>query len=301
MHPHGKSLFPAFLFLIVACASVPRVDLASEESAIRELDRQWAQAAARRDTAAFLGFYADDATLVMPNAPPAIGRAAIRSRTLELFALPNLSLSFEPTSISVARSGDLAYDLGSYRSSFDGPQGRVEDAGRYTTVWRKIDGRWRAVSDMVVSTNPPPPPPPPPAAPAVTVVAAERADMETLAGPSLAWNDLTVPGFKPGIKIAVIHGDPGGSGDYTIRLRFPDGYEVPAHWHPNAEHLTVLEGTFMLGMGQRMDRGALKSQRNGDFVYLPAQMPHFAIARGQTVIQLHGMGPFEVRMAEQAP
>lgn len=301
MHPHGKPLLPALLFFAVACASVPRVDVASEETAIREQDRQWAQAAANRDTEGFIRFYADDATLVVPNAPPTVGRAAIRSAVAEMFAMPNVRLSFQPTSISVARSGDVAYDLGTYRMSFDGPQGRVDDAGRYTVVWRKIDGRWQAVSDMVVSTNPLPPPPPPPPAPAVTVVVAERADMETLAGPSMTWNDLAVPGFPPGMKIAVVHGDPGGTGDYTIRLRFPNGYEVPAHWHPNAEHLTVLEGTFTLGMGERMERSALKSHRVGDFVYLPAKMPHFAVARGQTVIQLHGMGPFEVRLVEQAP
>ena len=124
--------------------------------------------------------------------------------------------------------------------------------------------------------------------------------MEALAGAAAQWSDLSLPGFKPGVKLAVVHGNPGDTGDYTLRLRFPDGYEVPPHWHPQAEHLTVLQGTFLLGMGERVDRRALKALTPGDFVYAPAKMPHFAVARGETVVQLHGVGPFEVRLVESA-
>ena len=61
-------------------------------------------------------------------------------------------------------------------------------------------------------------------------------------GSSIAWSDLKVTGFPAGKKMSVIHGDPVGTGDYTLRLQFPDGYQFPVHWHPKAEHVTVLSG-----------------------------------------------------------
>lgn len=113
---------------------------------------------------------------------------------------------------------------------------------------------------------------------------------------SLTWDDLEIPGFAPGLKLAVIHGDPGGTGDYTIRLAFPDGYEFPVHWHPKAEHLTVLSGSFQLAMGTTVDRTKLQTYQPGDFLYIPGRHPHFGGVSGATVIQLHGMGPFAVEV-----
>lgn len=304
MRRYTKHRAPALAMLLAACATTPRVDVVSEEAAIRGLSRQWAQAAMNKDAAAFVGFYADNATVTMPNMPTAVGRTSIRSMVDGMLAMPNLSFSFEPTTISVARSGDLAYDVGTYRVSFDGPTGRVDDAGGYTTIWRKMNGQWKAVSDMSVSTVPLPPPAPMPAmsaAPAAPLAPAwtDSDDMEAMAGSSMKWTDLTVPGMKPGVKMAVVHGNPAGSGDYTVRIRFPAGYEVAAHRHPGAEHVTIIQGALMVGMGERMDRAATKRFAVGDFVYLPANAPHFAIAQGVTVVQAHGQGPFEVHPVEQ--
>jgi quercetin dioxygenase-like cupin family protein len=121
-------------------------------------------------------------------------------------------------------------------------------------------------------------------------------DMTLASGATLQWGDLKVPGFNPGAKIAVVHGDPSGSGDYTVRLQFPDGYQFPLHWHPKAEHLTVLSGSFLLGMGTKEARGTEKTYAPGDFLYLPAKNTHFGGAKGVTVIQLHGMGPFQINL-----
>ena len=111
----------------------------------------------------------------------------------------------------------------------------------------------------------------------------------------IAWSPLEVKGFPPGAKRAVIHGDPANS-DYTMRLWFPDGYQFPVHWHPKAEHVTVLSGTFMLGMGSTADASAEKTYGPGDFLYIPAKNPHFGGAKGVTIIQLHGIGPFAINL-----
>ncbi len=94
----------------------------------------------------------------------------------------------------------------------------------------------------------------------------------------------------------MIHGDPGGTGDYTLRLQFPDGYEFPPHWHPMGEHITVLSGVFRLGMGGTANAAAIREYQPGDFLYAPGRMPHFGGARGATVIQLHGNGPFSINL-----
>jgi quercetin dioxygenase-like cupin family protein len=114
----------------------------------------------------------------------------------------------------------------------------------------------------------------------------------------IEYAPIEVPGFDSGMRIAAIHGDPAGTGDYTIRLAFPDGYRFPSHWHPKGEHVTVLEGTLLLAMDMGGEAGELESFEPGDFLYLPAEHPHYGGAEGETVIQLHGMGPFEILLTE---
>lgn len=113
----------------------------------------------------------------------------------------------------------------------------------------------------------------------------------------LKWSPLELPGFAPGLALAPVHGDPSKAEAYTIRLRFPDGYAFPAHFHPNAENLTVLSGTFVLGHGATPS-DAVKSYVPGDYLYIPGGMPHFGRVQGETIVQLHGMGPFDVKLAQ---
>ena len=111
----------------------------------------------------------------------------------------------------------------------------------------------------------------------------------------LEWAPITPPGFEPGTEIAVVRGDPTAAGEpYVIRLRFPDGYRFPPHWHPVPENVTVLEGTFLLAMGEQADESGLRRYQQGDFLFMHPRNPHFGGAEGQTVIQLHGAGPFEI-------
>ena len=117
----------------------------------------------------------------------------------------------------------------------------------------------------------------------------------------LVWSDLNIPGFAPGVTMAVVHGDPGANRDYIIRLRLPAGYRFPVHWHPNSEHLTVLSGTLLLAMGNTVDDSKLKSYGPGDFIYAPARMAHFGGAKTATEIQLNGNGPFAINLGVAPP
>lgn len=123
--------------------------------------------------------------------------------------------------------------------------------------------------------------------------------MSDVAAADLEWGDIEVPGFAPGMKIAAIHGDPSVDDEpYTLRLAFPDGYMFPPHWHPRAENVTVLEGTFLLSMGEAFDESELVSYGPGDYLFIEAENPHFGGAEGRTVIQLHGVGPFDIMVVE---
>lgn len=117
---------------------------------------------------------------------------------------------------------------------------------------------------------------------------------------AVAFQPFEVPGFPTGLKLAVLHGDPNAeAGDYTVRLSFPDGYKFPAHWHPKGEHVTVLEGEVMLGMGDTPDDAKVQSFPVGTFVYIPGKMSHFGGAKGATVIQLHGEAPFKIELTKK--
>jgi len=101
------------------------------------------------------------------------------------------------------------------------------------------------------------------------------------------------PAFlPPGAQIAVLEGDPTAAGTFTIRLKLPNGYKIPPHTHPTVENVTVLKGTFFAGMGEQFSEANLKAFPRDAFASIPANHAHYAMARGQTIVQVHGLGPF---------
>jgi quercetin dioxygenase-like cupin family protein len=107
------------------------------------------------------------------------------------------------------------------------------------------------------------------------------------------------PVLPPGAKIAVLSGDPFREGHFVIRLQFPPNYEVAAHNHPATEYLTVLEGSFGMGHGDVLDRGAGQELRAGGFVVMPAGQNHFGWAGAQgATIEIHMQGPFALRYVD---
>ncbi len=289
----GRTLVAMAALTVAGCAHPAMVDRQSEEQAIRAAGAEWMRNIASRDIDKIIALHAPDATVMFSNAPSVTGTTAVRAAYADLLKMGGLSLAWTPTQIRVAESGDLATEVGTYRMSFDSPSGKVNDTGGYTTTWRKADGKWLVASDAGVSSVPIPMATAAAPAPGMMM---DAADMEVRSGQAVSWTDLVVPGFPPGTKMAVLHGDPSGKGDYTLRLQFPDKYAFPVHWHPVGEHLTVLSGTFLLGMGNSVDASALKTYAPGDFLYLPGRNSHFGGARGVTVIQLHGTGPFAINL-----
>jgi anti-sigma factor ChrR (cupin superfamily) len=106
--------------------------------------------------------------------------------------------------------------------------------------------------------------------------------------------------LPPGAQIAVLEGDPTANGTFTIRLKFPNGYKIPPHTHPTVENVTVLTGTFRAGMGTTFDDSKLTDFGRDGFISVPAEHAHYAMARGETVVQVHGLGPFVLTYVNQA-
>lgn len=102
------------------------------------------------------------------------------------------------------------------------------------------------------------------------------------------------PFIPPGAQLAVLEGDPMAStGDYTVRLKMPDGYRIPPHWHPKRENVTVISGTMKLGMGDHFEESAMQSYPAGSFAYLDPNMHHYVITSGEVIVQIHGMSPVQ--------
>lgn len=109
----------------------------------------------------------------------------------------------------------------------------------------------------------------------------------------LTWKDGP-PSLPPGAKIAVLEGDPNKEGPFVFRVKVPDGYRIPPHTHPKPERVTVISGTFHLGMGDTFDPAKGKALPAGTYGTWPAGMKHYVWVKGETVVQFHGDGPWKI-------
>jgi quercetin dioxygenase-like cupin family protein len=106
--------------------------------------------------------------------------------------------------------------------------------------------------------------------------------------------------FPKGAQIAVLSGDPFKDGLYVVRLMMPANYKIPAHNHPTSEYVTVVSGRFHLGMGDKLDQNKGIELRPGGFGEAPARMNHYAWTSAETVVQVHGQGPFALTYVNPA-
>jgi quercetin dioxygenase-like cupin family protein len=122
----------------------------------------------------------------------------------------------------------------------------------------------------------------------------------------MVWNPDDIqwgppPPFLPaGAQLAVLAGNPSKSGVYTVRVKMPDGYKIPPHWHPTTENVTVISGVLKVGMGAKWDESNPTIINTGGFGSIPPRMKHFAWSSGETVIQIHGTGPLMINYVNPA-
>jgi hypothetical protein len=128
----------------------------------------------------------------------------------------------------------------------------------------------------------------------VTTMAQHKANGHVVLTPTeLMWGPPP-PSLKPGAKLAVLSGHPGATGPFAIRLKLPAGYRIAPHSHPTDEQVTVLSGVLAVGMGETFEPRRTKDLPAGGYMLMPAEMIHFAMAKGDVVIQVNGTGPFVI-------
>jgi quercetin dioxygenase-like cupin family protein len=111
------------------------------------------------------------------------------------------------------------------------------------------------------------------------------------------------PLVPPGAQIAVLAGDPMKPGAFSLRLKFPANYAIPAHSHPTDENVVVVSGAVSFGMGDKLQKGAPgnKTLATGGYALMPAGMNHFAYTgkQGATIV-LYGQGPLDFKYVNPA-
>lgn len=124
-------------------------DAAAE--AIRQLDRQWVQMVADKDTAGIVQLYVEGSGRIMPpQAPAMVGQEALRQFWGAAVNFPKLT--FGPDTIVVSGGGDMAVDIGT--ATYRTPDASSDTQGKYVVVWTKRDGEWKVLSD-IFNTNAP--------------------------------------------------------------------------------------------------------------------------------------------------
>lgn len=112
-------------------------------------------------------------------------------------------------------------------------------------------------------------------------------------GDEIAWAGAPAS-LPPGAQAVALLGSPAKEGPFVLRLKFPAGFIVPPHKHSKDELVTVISGQFGISSGETIDAASIRKLPAGSFVHLPAGMPHYARMEVETVVQINGMGPFDV-------
>ena len=267
---------------LVAASCAQTVNVEQEKAALMAVDADWAKAAKKVDT--FVSFLAPDATMALAGAPAMKGEKAVRDAFTPMMSSPGFDLSWQAQRAEVSASGDLGYTVGTYTLKTTNANGvPVTEKGKFQTTWKKINGSWKVIEDTATADAPAAVLSPPVVVPAAAV----------------KWTDVP-PFLPPGAKLAVVSGDPGKPEPFTVRLQMPNGYKIAPHTHPTDEHVTVLSGTFRAAMGTTWDDKALGDLGPGSYANMATGMPHYAQAKGVTVVQVHGVGPFVVNYVNPA-
>lgn len=115
----------------------------------------------------------------------------------------------------------------------------------------------------------------------------------------LVWGPAP-PVFRPGAEVAILEGDLGGSGVFTVRMKAPAGYKIMPHWHPTSEYVTVLSGTVVMGHGDTIDEKSGETLTAGSFMAVPAESHHYLVVKTAAIVQVHATGPFAITYVNPA-
>src|SRR5262245_26429936 len=91
-----------------------------------------------------------------------------------------------------------------------------------------------------------------------------------------------------------LRGKSNAEGPFVFRVKLPSGYRIPPHTHAKTERVTVISGTFNIGMGAKFEKEKTTPMPAGTYGFWEAGMKHFVFAKGETVVQFHGMGPWSI-------
>jgi hypothetical protein len=114
----------------------------------------------------------------------------------------------------------------------------------------------------------------------------------------LKW--VEVPSLPPGAKLALIEGPLNEPVAFTFRLQFPANYQIPAHWHPAVERVTVISGTVNMGIGDNLDKQKTKALGPGSMAIMQPKTNHFVWTKEEAVVQLNGTGPWAITYVNPA-
>jgi len=114
----------------------------------------------------------------------------------------------------------------------------------------------------------------------------------------MKWTDVS--SLPPGAKLALLEGPLSEAVPFTFRLKLPANYQIPAHWHPAIEHVTVISGTFNMGTGDRLDRSKTMALSAGGVAIMQPKTNHFGWTKDETIVQVHGVGPWGINYVNPA-
>jgi len=141
---------------------------------------------------------------------------------------------------------------------------------------------------------------PAPAAAAAKAAPAGSSHVKAYSPDDMKWT-AAANALPAGAQVAVLEGDPMKSGPYTIRLKFPNNYRIPPHYHSKTEHVTVISGNIRVGMGDTFDEKSMNAFAAGSFAAIEPNTHHYGLVKNDnilkghdTIIQLHGEGPWEI-------
>jgi quercetin dioxygenase-like cupin family protein len=113
-------------------------------------------------------------------------------------------------------------------------------------------------------------------------------------GDTIKWGPAP-PSLPPGAEAAALLGSPAKEGPFVLRIKFPAGFLIPPHVHSKDEFVVLLSGSLTIESGEKVDQAALKGLPPGTFVHLPSGMAHYLWSETESVVQINGVGPFDVK------